>query len=392
MADSFALRRPVRELFPRKPVSSWLVIATLCVYLALCWLAYTAFVEPLFGNDDYFIAADSGTYFEAAREESAETGGYASQVNLGGSTLGPVIVAKIFRTQLGVAIFNCVLFAICIQASASIPGVKRRTFALLLMANALTLPSLMTLNKEILALAGVVLFAKYLYSERKSLWLLGAVFVFSTMARWQQTFFILIYMGLESRFSPFRGKPKRAIAAVLGSISIAWALIASRFPTLLAAYMALAGLINQGTLARLNAIQAKGGFFVVVWPKILMNIGGRLLGTSYILHDWIHEDFHNLQNSVIGNLHSLVFLALMAFMLIRGRFRLKRPLVFFALIYMIFTAASPFIQNRYEYPAYVLLALEMSRRKESLEPTEPLPRPPALPPSYRIYAGQRSEA
>ena len=347
----------------------------------------------------YSIVADSNAYFLAAGIDpvGGQSSGAVStdQIGLGGSVIGPAIVATIFRNEFGVAIFNCFLFAFSVWAASSVPGLKKRVFVFLLMADALTVPALLTLNKEILALAGCALFAKYLYAKKNRKVLMFFCLVISTMARWQQTAFILIFMFMRSR-KVFRNRPKTVVFVLLMFLSAAWAAIAWRFSGLLASYTALESSITTGTIARLNSLQNKGGFFLAVWPKVLMNVSGRLLQVNYFLTEWIHSDFHELQNTVIGNLHSLVMLALLGVMIVRGRFRLGRPLVHFALFYMIFSSVSPLIQNRYEYPAYVLLAMEMSRKKESLEPLKTM-KLLAMIPSYQVmqsraavYAGESS--
>jgi hypothetical protein len=388
------------QWFRPKPLISWLAIGGLCLYLSLCWIWYTFSVEPLYGFPKvYSIVADSNAYFLAAGIDpvGGQSSGAVStdQIGLGGSVIGPAIVATIFRNEFGVAIFNCFLFAFSVWAASSVPGLKKRVFVFLLMADALTVPALLTLNKEILALAGCALFAKYLYAKKNRKVLMFFCLVISTMARWQQTAFILIFMFMRSR-KVFRNRPKTVVFVLLMFLSAAWAAIAWRFSGLLASYTALESSITTGTIARLNSLQNKGGFFLAVWPKVLMNVSGRLLQVNYFLTEWIHSDFHELQNTVIGNLHSLVMLALLGVMIVRGRFRLGRPLVHFALFYMIFSSVSPLIQNRYEYPAYVLLAMEMSRKKESLEPLKTM-KLLAMIPSYQVmqsraavYAGESS--
>ena len=377
-----AAPRPSMKLLEARPLRTWLSIGVVGVYIALCWMIYSVTVSNAYANlIPYTIEADSGAYFAAAGvNQYAGEGGtqFADQVSLGGSVIGPAVIALIFRTPLNVAIFNCALFGLSLYVAGSIPGVRRRVFAVLMVLNALTLSALMTLNKEILALAGMVFFAKYLYSKKRPLWLLGVVFIISTMARWQQTAFMIIYLVLQARPSPFRNRPKWGIATVIGFFSVAWAVIAWRFSSLLSAYMALQQEITTGTVARLNAVQAHGGFFVVVWPKLLMNLAGRLVQVDYVLHGWVESDFHELQNSILGNLHSVAMLTLLAVTIYKGRFRLARPMIHFAFVYMMLSAISPLIQNRYEYPAYVLLALEMARKEESLEPVEPMRMPRRL--------------
>jgi hypothetical protein len=86
-------------------------------------------------------------------------------------------------------------------------------------------------------------------------------------------------------------------------------------------------------------------------------------------------------------------LIVLAYVIVRGRFRLDRPLIHLTVIYFICTAINPFIQPRYIFPSYVLLALEMSRKLQALEPVKPLRKLPPLAPSYRaLQSGAVSRA
>ena len=321
MPETLDTTRISTRFFNAKPLSSWLAIVILCWYIVGCWIIFTFTVQPLYGNFQKInIEADSGAYYAAAGlDDEVGDNSYADQVGLGGSVIGPALVATLCRNGYGVAFFNCSLFALSIFVVAGVPGLQRRTFAMLMILDAFTLPALMTLNKEILALAGMALFAKYIYSRKRPLWLLGIIVILSTMARWQQTAFVFVYLVLEWRRLPFYRHRRTGIAALLLFVSGAWGLIAWRFGNLLAAYTALQKEISSGTIARLNDIQSRGGFFLAVWPKMLMNISGRLLQLDYVLHGWIASDFHELQNSIIGNAHSLVFLALLACMIYKGK-------------------------------------------------------------------------
>ena len=152
----------------------------------------------------------------------------------------------------------------------------------------------------------------------------------------------------------------------------------------------LADFIEQaqgGLISRLYAVQADGGYFLVALPKILMNIAGRWTNPGYFLSDYWETDFEGVwQNAYIGILSSLVMLVVLAVTLLRDRFRFARPLMYFTAIYFICTALNPFIQHRYIYPAYALVAAELSRRNRLLEPVPRniLQRLPTLPSKYRL--------
>ena len=77
-----------------------------------------------------------------------------------------------------------------------------------MMINPFLMAALITLNKEIFALAGIVVFIRYTCARKFRLWWLGLALVLSLFARWQQMAVILIYVLLESRISPVRGRPR----------------------------------------------------------------------------------------------------------------------------------------------------------------------------------------
>ena len=263
-------------------------------------------------------------------------------------------------------------------------------FAVLMAVNAQTLPTLMTLNKEILAVAGLVAFSAYLYSglpkrsRRGSKLLLLVAIVLSTMARWQQLIILLWYIVAEWKRSPLRNKPRKAIIALLLVCSVGYA------AAIHVLHVNISGFLVQttggGTIVRLDDIQGEGGYFLVAAPKILMNLAGRLVTPAYFLHDYWYDNFGgSWQNQFIGFLSNFAMVGIIAVAFFRDRLRLTRPLIHLAFVYFICTAVNPFIQPRYMYPGYSLLALELSRKKSAIEAVRPhRGLLPPLPPSYRL--------
>ncbi len=382
---------------PRTP-TFWLLTFCCLIYFAFCWAIFTVTVEPQYGSlKPPSIEADSSNYFGMAGLGGDDTLNEGSLVAFGGSSLGPVTTALIFRTRFGVACFNCALFLLTVWWAGRIPGVRREVFALLMAIEPQTLPTLMTLNKEIFAIAGLISFAAYLYplgktrSGRASKWFLLATFILSMFARWEQVLVIGWYLAVESRWSPVRKKPGKGIVALLIFCSLSWAAAVH------VVHINLAGFIEQaqgGLISRLYAIQADGGYFLVALPKILMNIAGRWTNPTYFLGDYWETDFEGVwQNAYIGILSSLVMLVILGITILRDRFRFGRPLIYFTAIYFICTALNPFIQHRYIYPAYALIVLELARRNESLEtvPGSILRRLPPLPSKYRSLISQQTK-
>ena len=381
-----------QALFGRLSVKTWTLLFMLCLYFVFCWVLYTATVEPLYGFlNPPSISADSDAYFQIAglaKSDRAKVD-VSGLVGYGGSPLGPITVALIGRTVFGVACINCVIFLMVIWWAGMVHGAERPLFALLVALNPQTIPTLMTLNKEVLAMAGIVAFAAYLYPRkdsaalRNSKWLLVTGIVFSILARWEQVAILFWFLAAQSKRWPFKANPRRAVVILLLVCSVAYAAAVHVLHINLAGFLVQLG--EGGTVVRLYHIQEAGGYFLVAAPKILMNLAGRWVTPGYFFTVYWTDVFGKLdwQNVFIGPLHSLVMLVVIGVTFWKRRFRLSRPLIHLAVAYFIFTAINPFIQPRYMYPGFVLVALELSRRKDALEPAPELPSLPALPPSYR---------
>jgi hypothetical protein len=227
------------------------------------------------------------------------------------------------------------------------------------MINPFLLASLITLNKEIFALAGIVVFIRYTAAKRfRLLWLFLALSL-SLFARWQQVAVLLMYVAFESKLSPLRGRPRRGIIFAVIIFTIAYGLVYH------VASFLIRNLLEQAeaghTILILDNIQAYFGFPLVAIPKIMMNCMGRLVTPGYFLNSYVHEDFTNWRDQIFIQLHTLFLTALLAGMLYGRKLRLKYSPVYLLVLYLLMTAVNPMVQPRYEYAAYVLLCLEASR-------------------------------
>ena len=277
--------------FKTRALRNWLLILSFCFYLAVSWVLYSITVDPMYGMmSPPTIGADSGTYFQMAGLSEAANNSAVDQsslVNLGGSSLGPVAVALVFRTTFGVACFNVALLLLTIWWAGLIPGVSRELFAFLVAIDLQTIPTLMTLNKEVLAIAGMVAFCVYVYKRRDGssrlvsrTFLMMAV-VLSILARWEQIAILFWYIALQWRRSPLRMRPRTAVVALLLCCSLGYAAAVHVL------HVNLEGFVKQaeggGTISLLYKIQERGGYFLVAAPKILMNMLGQPGYSAWIL-------------------------------------------------------------------------------------------------------------
>jgi hypothetical protein len=330
------------------------------VYLIVSYFIFFEAVAPV-ANFRFqpLIQADSGTYWAASGRtmfsvNQDEMGAHASS-----NLFGPVIEAEILRTDLNVALLNCLLFVFCLSVLRSMPQFDRGTFLLLMMMNPFLLVALVTLNKEIFALAGMVVFVRYTEAKRfRASWLALAL-TLSLFARWQQVLVLLFYVVYESKLSPLRGHRRWGVAITVLGFTVAYGVIYRLVPFFLAALLAQAEAGH--TIVMLDNIQANFGFPVVAIPKIMMNCMGRLITPVSFLRDYFFGDFTNWIDQFIMPMHTLLLSVLLTGMFFSRKLRLRHAPAYLLVLYLVMTAVSPAVQPRYEYAAYVLLCLEVSR-------------------------------
>jgi hypothetical protein len=355
---------PTPAIFHSRSVSTWVVIGTFVVFVILTLGLYFEAVSPV--ADFWFqpnIQADSGAYWElsgvrpgAFTPDKADSN---SGPQFGGGSSGPVFQAKIFRSDIGILLSNFAMLALTLCLVSTMKEFDLSTFTLLLLLNPLLFSVVATLNKEIFAITGLILFLRYMTAKRYRFLVLMAALLVSAGGHWQQAAVLLMLGCLESRFSPLRSKPWAGVIVILLFFTVAYALVFHLVP------IVIAGLLAQAeaghTIVILDNIQGNFGFPLVVIPKILMNVMGYFMTPTYFLRDYWSEDFSNWYDQFFVQAQEFLTTALLFGLLIARKLPLKQPAVYLLAVYLILTAVNPMIQPRYEYPAYVLLCLQASR-------------------------------
>jgi hypothetical protein len=355
---------PTPAIFHRRSVSAWVVIGTFVVFVILTLGLYFETVSPVAGFwFQPYIAADAAAYWELS---GVRPGAFApdkadsdSGPQFGGGSLGPVLQAKIFRTDLGILLSNFAMLALMLWVVSTMKEFDLSTFTLLLLLNPLLFSVVATLNKEIFAVTGLILFLRYMTAKRYRFLLLMAALLLSAGGHWQQAAVLVLLCCLESRFSPLRNRPWAGVVTILLFFTVAYTLVYHLVP------IVIAGLLAQAeaghTIVILDNIQGNFGFPLVVIPKILMNVMGYFSTPTYFLERYWGEDFSNWYNQIFIQAQEFLTTALLFGLLIFRKLPLKQPLVYLLVVYFILTAVNPMVQPRYEYPAYVLMCLQVAR-------------------------------
>ena len=350
-------------LLEPRPLRKWFFIWGFCLYLAFCFGCFFALEQPRLNHDTFIrFGADSPTYWDGVEYRTQHTQTGSVLISFTGNLLGPVLIGMLMRTGFGVACFNVVLFFLAVEVACTIPGVNRYRLLFLLAICAETAPALVTLNKEIMVLVSALLFAKYVLSKKRSLFLLALVFAISVFARWEQIAILLLYLFLTRKGSIFVRRPWLAVFTVVAILTVLYPLIVRLPGSQIGAFTQYAKGAN--TIAKLNRIQTNFGFPLVVVPKIIMDIFGELLRPFTFLGEYWLLGYADIHSIFIIPLFSIALITLLVKAYRRGLLTPRRPLGLLMIIYAIVTAVTPFVQPRYNYFVYVLLCVELSRYNE----------------------------
>jgi hypothetical protein len=347
----------------KKTIWRWLLFWTIAAYVFLCLLLFVLYVEPSFlGENGLRIGADSDTYLNIAGvlHDYNVSFDNVSLVSFGGNFFGPVLIAKAVPSLIGIACLNLALFLICLWIADTLPGVRTGVFFCAMVLNPLTTPSLLTLNKEILSFFSIMLFLRYISDVDRSRLLLVAVLLTSYIVRWEQTFVTILFLFLECRWSPLRGRHWTTLILMTSGITLVYPLLVSPQFLGLDSLIGMVSAAEGNVLPLLNNIQAHYGFALIVIPRILINMFGRLLNPGLFVSGLLNADFTDIQNSIAIPFHCVALLVVSMIALFKKKLDIRKQSVYWMAIYSLMTAVTPFLQPRYQFPVYVILCLEIS--------------------------------
>jgi hypothetical protein len=349
------------------PLGSWMRLMPLIGFLGLSLLVFFAVEQPIrMYQSDLRLGADSHTYYALAELLSKGGGNQFEFIGLGANFLGPIAMVLALKTPFWIMVCNSALFLLALWACTPVKGLSKTTLALLLALNATTLVSLVTLNKEIFALTASLLLCRYVYTGSRSKILLAIILLIGFLARWEQPAITLLFLFFRREGSFFRRHPRFDLLLLIAVLTVGYTLALHSSAVDLSAFTDQA--MGGNAILALDRLQGSFGFPLVLLPKAIMSISGRLFMPGYWFTDYLNEDFTDLANQYVVHLHCVAMLALLLAAFLKGRLKLDRPLPFVIALYLIITAANPFIQPRYEYPVYVWLCFDLARREWTTPP------------------------
>lgn len=336
------------------PIRSWVISALLICYVLVSLFLFYRWVNPsLDGRTDQHIAADSVLYMyfaDAIREGNVTPLIAANLYYFPNTSWVPVAIALALKSTVAIVVANYALFFLSLLVLKKTFSFSAGEFLALLILNATTTISLLSVNKEIVDLFTVSLFL-FAYVKRKRGLLLLAL-LFALLNRFEVCIVMIVFLAAQSRLNPLRRRRLLTLVALIMGLTVMLPLFAS---STLAQRFEEAE--NGGIVAFLDSLEMHYLYGLAVIPKIAENLFGELVNFS----KWAIYDFDDLANSYILFLNNLSS-AVVVFLLIAKRaFTLRSDLIYFAMIGCIFMAVSLVIQPRYFYFVYIVLCLQAAQ-------------------------------
>jgi hypothetical protein len=325
----------------------WLYILTsLGVFLVVA-------LPVLRGDMQFKFYVDTMTYERIARTMPLSF----DLVQIGVNLFGPVLVLNVLGgNRFLVYLFNvaCLVAAFAIVVRTF--PVSRLRLLFYLTLTPLMFTSLLSINKEIMAVAAIAFFAAYYASGRR--WQLAVALATSFLVRWQMTLFMLVFMGMASPLNPFRRRRFLSVLVLTVAISIVYVQNLATFRRLdqVAALGAREAVEGSGLYSAFISVQNSYGYFLVFLPKTLHQMIGPLSRVDKV------TDMSNFFNNDVLFFHSLATLSLLFAALLRRRIRLDLDPVYIAAVYAAVFGLSPIFSPRYFLPIYVLMAIALALR------------------------------
>ncbi len=353
-----------------------LVIKTFEVKL-ICYIAFAIIFFALFAYKDIYYTTEKGgeydtlhmyadhptyvNYFRFFRENILIF--LVIRINY----LGPFFIIWLTSDNLIAAfIFNVICFLLSIKLIARTHYFEMNVYTILLILNPITFFSLFSVNKEVVSLLAVSLFIASLLNYRKSYIILSLLIAF--LARKELALFMSI-LYVTFRYIPQWNRYKIYIYIMfIFMISVGSYYINNNFSAISGYATEAENVVENdgsgGTILLLNDLQNKYGYYLVVIPKVFLNLYGSVLSRTKQL-----VSFSDVYNDIVVWGQSFLYLYVLPASLYiswkRNNYLLNKLLFSFIISCILFSYI-PVVQNRYFYSSYILLIALISIKKINL--------------------------
>jgi hypothetical protein len=334
---------------------SLILFAMLIAYICFSLFLFFQWVAPsLEGRTDQHIAADSVTYLyfaDSLRQGNADPLVIGALYTFPNNLWCPVLMALVLKSTFAMVIANYAMLFIALALLKKSFSFSAGIFLGLLLLNATTTISLLSVNKEIVDLLAISLFFFALRRHHNGILLMALLL--ALLNRYEVCTVMLLFLFVKSKLNPWSRRPVMTLAALTLLLSVMLPLLASN-----ALNTRFEEASSGGIVTWLDSLEMHYLYGVAVIPKIAENFFGELVNVSKWSTSYSSSDIANSYILLSNNLATAIVFAIL---LLKRGFSLRSDLIYFAMLGCIIMAVSLVIQPRYFYFAYVLLSLQASR-------------------------------
>jgi hypothetical protein len=354
---------PMKILTKRIRVRSLIFAALLIVYIGFSLFLFVQWVAPsLDGRTDQHIAADSVTYLyfaDSLRQGNADPFVITALATFPNTLWCPVLLALILKSTFAMVIANYAMFFLALVLLKKSFSFSMGIFVGLLLLNATTTVSLLSVNKEIVDLLSVAFFFFGLRRQHNGVLLMAILL--ALFNRYEICMVMLLFLLAKSKINPWGRRRVLTLTALTLLLSVMLPLFASN--TMLAAHVEEAS--GGGIVTWLDSLEMHYLYGVAVIPKIAENFFAELVNVSKWSTSYGSSDLANSYIVLSNNLANAIVLMILAS---KRRLTVRSEIMYFTMLGCIVMAISFVIQPRYFYFAYVLLSLRAAQT-EACKPT-----------------------
>jgi hypothetical protein len=359
---------PTNLLVKRIRLGTAILLPVLALYIVATICAFSQWVEPsLDGRTDDHIAADSITYgyfADSLRDGRNDPIVIAALSTFPNTYWFPVLLALLLKYPIAIALFDCAVFLAGIFLVNRAFNLSARFLVFLLLINATTTISLLSVNKEIIDFFSISLFLFSYRKQNRGLILLSLCLAF--IDRFEISIIMLLFLVAESRFNPLRRRRGLTVVAIVIAVSCLLPLVASGALSARFEEASDAGLVQA-----LDKLEMHYFYFVAVVPKIIESLFGELLNFSH----WRSYSLSDPANSYFLLSNNLATAVVILILATKRRLTLRSQIVYFATLGCVIMATALVIQPRYFYFVYVLLCLQAALQKNRIPLARRAPQP-----------------
>lgn len=347
---------------------SMILFALMIVYIGFSLFLFFQWVAPsLDGRTDQHIAADSVTYLyfaDSLRSGNVDPWVIASLASFPNTLWAPVLLALALKSTFAMVVANYAMFFLALILLKKSYSFSTEAFVVLLLLNATTTISLLSVNKEIVDLLAVSIF---LFARRRSSnSLLVLALVLALFNRYEVCLVMLIFLFAESKLNLWRRRRILTLVVLTIALSVTLPLFAG---ATLSTHLEETVNNSGAFYVWLNAMEMHYLYGVAVIPKIAYNLFAELENAFRVEAQRLHSDIANSYIVLSNNLANVIVLGLLV---TKRRLTVRSDIIYFAMLGCIIMAISLIVQPRYFYIPYVLFCLraaQMDARKPAGGPS-----------------------